>query len=378
MAACAATALVATLGVGAAASAQTPSFTLLGYPQGLSLSRGTGISSDGRVAVGYLDGAGQPGFMWTREGGRSDFGITVGATRSAALGISGDGRYAVGGGLGTPSTYAFRWSEAGGYQTLEPGPTHPFLMSEAYDASFDGSVATGMGHNSLSGGDPWPMRWTSAGPEVLGTNVNGYGRAVSGDGRTIVGDAVFPSRAFVWTQAGGMQFLTALDGSISGGLARAVNFDGSIIVGISAAPSGARPATMWINGVPHELFSNADYSFTPSGVSDDGSVVCGGIQAGGGALFPGVWTPSTGVIPLADYFASNGVVVSGGHELAFCRSVSSDGRTFVGDTRSVNHIEAFVATIPSPGSVSAGTLAALLASRRRRNSTFTRASQCGP
>lgn len=353
--------LLAITATAISAIAQTPSFDLLGFASGTFGSRGTGISADGNVASGYSDGSGQPGFLWTRGAGRNDFGL-ANANATATFGISGDGRFAVGGApQGSPIGSAFRWSAATGYQDLSPSS---IAVSEARDASFDGSVVVGGTHPA----SPLPFRWTETGGfNLLSTSVQGTAQATSGDGNVVVGDALFPSRAFVWTPGGGMQFLPGLDGSL-GGVARAVNFDGTIIVGRSPIGGGVLPATMWVNGVAQQLQGIYSGGFTPSGVSDDGSVVCGIINAGGaGGLFAGVWTLATGVIPLSDYLAMNGVAVPDGLRLQDCNGISSDGRAFVGSARTATSMEAFVATIPSPTPCAALALSALFATRRRRN-----------
>lgn len=124
---------------------------------------------------------------------------------------------------------------------------------------------------------------------------------------------------------------------------------------------------MWVNGVPQELTTSIpNIAFTPSGVSDDGGVVCGIINAGVGGSFAGVWTLATGVIPLADYLAANGIAVPQGVSLANCSGISSIGGSFVGTIEGPN-MQAFVATIPSPGmggSIAAGFI--LIVARRRR------------
>ena len=336
---------------------------LLGFPPEQIVSHGTGISADGGSAAGFASGVGQPGFLWTREAGRNDFGITTGYV--PAYGISGDGNFAVGGpDQGSPGPgRAYRWSQATGYEPMGPQGG----VTSALDASFDGSVVVGVSRG-VPLGVQRPFRWTPAsGYQLLSQSVVGYARAVSGDGNVIVGETLAPDRAFVWTQAGGMQFLPSVTGTGTG-LARGVNFDGTIIVGGSGP--GSATGTMWINGVPQALVSaGANVSFTPEGVSDDGSVVCGIINAGGaGGLFAGVWTLATGVIPLSDYLAANGVSIPSDRQLATCAGVSGDGRSFVGDAwQSGNNAQAYIATVPAPGaSLAFGVGLARLAARRKR------------
>lgn len=351
------------------AIAQTPSFTLLGIAPPRTTSYGTAVSDDGSVVAGYSDGLGQPGFRWTRQGGRNDFGVGR-PTPSPAFGISGDGNFVV----GTDnllSASAYRWSQATGYQDISPAS---IAISEAYDASFDGSVVVGMARAGATS-DRRPFRWSAtSGFQVLSQDVNGIANGVSRDGNVVVGETNLPDRAFFWTPTGGMQFLPSLNGSLTGGIARAVNFDGSIIVGFSPSVAGPGRATMWVNGVPQQLPTTANAAFVPSGLSDDGSIVCGIINAGNGNVFPGVWTLTTGVIPLADYLTANGVVLPAGRTLGNREiSMSSDGLTFVGDSLSAESNQAFIATIPSPGTFVVAAMGVVFGGRRRREGSVSAA-----
>lgn len=127
---------------------------------------------------------------------------------------------------------AFRWSQGAGFQEL--GPTAYF----ANDVNADGSVIVGQTTTGNA------FRWTAAGGvQDLGRlpgDTGSMATGVSADGSMIVGIStsnfgfvgrggtanqtkfdVKPSRAFVWTQAGGMQDLTQL--LIAGG----VNLNGN-------------------------------------------------------------------------------------------------------------------------------------------------------
>lgn len=350
------------------ANAQTPSFTLLGFPQGHLRSGGFAISADGQIAVGSSVGPeaavrSTPGFVWSRESGRYDFGLDVGITRSQAWGVSGDGSVVVGGGQNTTpaNSHAFRWSQAGGYQDL--GTLPGFAQSVAVDANHDGSIVVGTLFNA-AGGPRQGFRWSaSGGMQALGVGTDL--RAVSGDGRSIIGNFGTAPDGFVWTESGGQQFLPAPGGS---GHVRVggINFDGTIIVGQSM--TDGRPL-MWMNGVVTELASaTPDIPTLGSiGVSDDGRVVVGQGQDTSGNLFAAVWTPATGIIRFSDYLAANGVAVPSGLTLSSCSGVSADGRSFVGSALTASDNQAFVATIPSPTTAATLTLAGLIASRRSRN-----------
>ncbi|CAG1009323.1 hypothetical protein PHYC_03688 [Phycisphaerales bacterium] len=106
-------------------TASAQSFDLVGFWPGAGnvSSRLYGLSADGRVAAGTSYGSLQrnPGYVWTREGGRYDFGLEAGLpTATIVYGLSGDGTTAVG---QATDLGAFRWSGTGTYQSLgiQPG-----------------------------------------------------------------------------------------------------------------------------------------------------------------------------------------------------------------------------------------------------------------
>src|SRR5258705_6432519 len=118
------------LGPGLAA-AQVPSFTLIPPAPGATGAIATSLSSDGRTAAGYSFGPSgySPGFVWTAQGGRYDFGLELGVptfTQSAA--ISGDGTTVTGrSNTGAAGSRAFRWSGPGTY--LDLGTRVPYPRS---------------------------------------------------------------------------------------------------------------------------------------------------------------------------------------------------------------------------------------------------------
>jgi len=325
---------------GIAPSAVAQSFTLMGTLPTYTISQNTGLSADGIVAAGYHGGGGLVrGFTWSAANGRNDFGASL-PVQAWISGISGNGLTVVGSRAnGNPR--AITWSQASGYQVLGTLPGYSF--SEGADANFDGSIIVGTLSNG-SGSEPQAFRWTQAtGMQGLGFGTRAD--AISGDGSTIVGTRSDQPLAMRWTQVGGLQTLPSLAGN-GDSHARAVNFDGNLIVGNSGPTF--RP-TIWTNGSPVELLSALPNSrLTPFDLSDDGSVVAGQIQNDAGALFAGVWTPTTNTIRLQDYLASNGVTIPAGVALTTCTAVSADGRTFAGYTEGSMGRQGFVATIPVP------------------------------
>jgi uncharacterized membrane protein len=215
------------------------------------------------------------------------------------------------------------------------------LLSEGADANFDGSIVVGTLSNG-SGSEPQAFRWTQA-TGMQGLGIGTRAEAISGDGSTIVGwTGPSGNRPFAWTSGAGLQFLSTIDGTTSG-FAFATNNTGNIIVGRSGA---SLLTTMWVNGSPVELLSSIPNQrvLTPHGLSDDGSVVVGEMNAGYAAL----WTPATLTMRLDDYLLANGVTIPNGVSLVNCTAVSADGRTFAGWTSGSQGIQGFVATIPTP------------------------------
>ena len=97
----------------------------------------------------------------------------------------------------------------------------------AWELSADGSTVVGW-VNPVSPGTPSAFRWTEAGGlESLGS-LSGHGRSVSDDGSIIVGHD--SATAWRWTQGGGVAPLDSLPG---GGVtaAFAISGDGSTVVG---------------------------------------------------------------------------------------------------------------------------------------------------
>jgi hypothetical protein len=347
-------AILAALG-GIAPSALAQSFNLMGFVPPQLGSNVYGLSADGTVAAGFDDGTGPRGFVWTAAGGRNNFGLSL-PTSHYVVGISGNGLTAIGS-TAVGNIRAFRWSQAAGYQNL--GTLPGYLLSEGADANFDGSIVVGTLSNG-SGSEPQAFRWTQAtGMQGLGFGTRA--EAISGDGSTIVGwTGPSGNRPFAWTSGAGLQFLSTIDGTTSG-FAFATNNTGNIIVGRSGA---SLLTTMWVNGSPVELLSSIPNQrvLTPHGVSDDGSVVVGEMNAGYAAL----WTPATLTMRLDDYLTANGVTIPVGVALTNCTAVSADGRTFAGYTEGSMGRQGFVATIPAPSVIAFLGVSGLIAVRRRR------------
>jgi len=107
-------------------------------------SKGSAMSADGNVIVGYSSGTTDQAFRWT-EAGMVGLGFLTGATKSVAEAISDDGQVVFGkcwGYTGEPNKYiAYRWTESGDMVSL--GLPTGYIETAVFGASYDGSMAVG-------------------------------------------------------------------------------------------------------------------------------------------------------------------------------------------------------------------------------------------
>lgn len=234
-------------------------------PGGFRLFANAGdVSADGSVVVGHaINSIGETeAFRWTETTGMLGLGDLPGGTfDSGADGISADGRVAVGWSQSGEGREAFRWENGvmSGLGFLPGGADRSF----AHDVSGDGAIV--IGDASVAGSAVEAFRWTAAtGMVGLGDLPGGaFGsaaNAISADGSVIVGRAlvrtqVDPWEAFIWDEAHGMRNLPELFEEL--GLntagwkideARAVSDDGRTIVGTGFDPSGHFSG--WIARIP--------------------------------------------------------------------------------------------------------------------------------
>lgn len=242
-----------------------------------------GVSADGAVTVGIAEtSVGVRAYRWTQGGGMQNLG-TLGGTMSEAWAVSANGAVVVGGSSLAGGDYrAFRW-ENGVMQDLNTLPGYQISLAKGVSA--DGSVAVGYAQNgplnqavrwngsaieglgmlagmdgsvangvsadgtvvvgrSYRSGVSHAVRWTSGGIEDLGNLGRTFSsaNAISANGAVVVGygeTADGSTRAFRWTQSGGMQsvadWLAAAGVTVPAGMnleeATAVNADGTVVVG---------------------------------------------------------------------------------------------------------------------------------------------------
>lgn len=155
-------------------------------------------SADGSVVVGWCDSPdGSQAFRWTAESGTVGLGGLVGEElKSVAMGVSADGSTVVGNSSSWLGQEAFRWTAESGMIGMGSLPGYN-VHAVALAASANGSVIVG---GSGFGEDRLAFLWDARRGmrnlhDVLadsGADVEGWvleeAVAVSGDGRTIVGN----------------------------------------------------------------------------------------------------------------------------------------------------------------------------------------------
>ena len=319
------------------ASAMGQTFTGLGVPAGSTKSYAAGVSADGSLVAGYhgVTNGTQYGFRWTVAGGMQTLATPL---TTVVYGISDDGLVLV----GYQNISAFRWTAAEGFLSL--GIFAGNTRSAAVDASNDGSVIVG----SCTGptGDSRAFRWTSAtgmvalAPLVGGSHTTATG--VSGDGSVIVGysDATSSmNRAVRWINGGGPSLLPTLPGG-SDSYVRGVSADGQVAVG-EGDWNGGFHAIRWIGGGTVQDLGMLAAPFNSNAravdASADGSVVVG--QSGSlGMSHAFLWRQDLGLVDLNVYLSTLGVSLTG-WTLMSVGSISADGLTICGGDDMVTWIK---------------------------------------
>jgi len=345
-------------------AAQAASFTGLGFLPGGISSSAAGVSADGSVVVGSSD---NQAFRWTQSDGLVGLGFLPGGNSSSAAGVSADGSVVVGESFApfppVPPYFvsylqAFRWTEAGGMQSLAVG-------ASANGVSADGSVVVGTYYPPKF--NPQAIIWGGSLGGITYPYLSSSAHGVSADGSVVVGNATSVissiTEAARWTQTGGLQVLGLLPGSSSSS-ASGVSADGAVIVGESGDQAFVWNSTQGLQGLgflPGSSFSSA------SGVSADGSLIVG--QSGGEAF---LWSNIQGMQSLTDVLIAAGVSNLTGWGLTNATAVSADGYTVVGYGSNPNgQTEAWIADlrniqpIPTPALLP-GLIGVSLATWRRR------------
>jgi len=314
-------------------------------PSGTTSGEILALNADASVAAGYSSFNGSWATMratiW-QDGVPLDLGYLPGGQQSTASGVSGDGSVVVGGSdIGGWQNRAFRWTAAGGMQSLGTIGTR---QSGAVAISADATTIGGNTHESVFTTSR-PFRWTaSGGMQDLGLPQSGtfaMASAMSADGSAITGFADFQVVGgnreygiFRWSESLGMEYLGSLGlpfAERTETQPNAINASGEVIVGQALdADSGPGGFGRWA------------------------------------AVY---WSRATGLVDLNTYLPSLGLDL-GGYSLSSADAISADGSIIVGSGFAPDGSFATwrVSGVPAPGSLALLGVGALMASRRRRHS----------
>jgi probable HAF family extracellular repeat protein len=317
------------------------SFQGLGtWPGGLN-SFATGVSADGKLVVGWGQGADnvERAFRWTAATGLEDLG-TLGGTGARASAASADGSWIVGRSWTADEIQkGFRWSRETGMLELP--------MAGATAVSDDGSLIVYLG-----------LRWKNGVTSQTCPDRIAFGEGVSGDGQTVVGwwsnghpDPRQDTQAFRWREATGCRDLGNLKEGAEA-IGEDANRDGSIGVGQARDKDGFWKAVRWTpSGGTEDLRTLGGSQSAAFAVSADGSVIVGQslITSALGSERAFRWTTRKQMQDLKRELLDHGVKSVENWILLSAADVSADGTVIVGYGRNPNkNFEAWVAVLPLP------------------------------
>lgn len=334
------------------ASARAQTLTWIGTLGGAA-SRAHSVSDDGSRLAGFsLNTAGEYIPIAWSAGSLTDLG-DLGGEYGWSLGMSGNGNVVVGF-SGTPTYRPFRWS-AGVMTAIDSAE------GQASGASHDGSTISGW-LSTVSGRRAF--LWSQAtGVQDIGTlgGMSSWAKKVSDDGLIAVGRADNASgrqRAFRWTAAGGMQDLGSIGGSQSD--ANSISPDGSVIVGWTNGRAFKWTAAGGMQDISGTLGISAVNS-----ASNNGAVLVG--WAHFSATRDAILWSGAGAQNMNTLFAS---LLSPGSKLWDASDISPNGRYIVGYgwNGATQREEGYILdTVPAPSTL-VGVLAGVVLPTLRRRS----------
>jgi len=231
-------------------TAQTGLVGVGDLPGGAFKSLASAVSADGSVVVGWseseLSTPSAEAYRWTAAGGMVALGdLPGGRYISAATDISADASVIVGISSTRRGSEAFRWTSETGMVVLGGELPGGVFAAGAFTISADGQTIVG----NLSDDRYTPFRWTEEEGLVAlphpfqGQYTSVFPHGVSADGSVIVGQVTGPNeraRGFIWDAERGTrdleealvnEFGLNLDGWRLNNGARAISDDGRTIVG---------------------------------------------------------------------------------------------------------------------------------------------------
>jgi len=306
------------------------------------------ISADGRVVVGstgYIENGSEDGTLWHDafrwEGGEMDLleGIPRDSHGSATH-VSADGsRIVIGLSVGILSAHSyFSWKD---------GAIEPIDIDTVNDITADGLVAVGELSSRATRWFVGDGRYEYVGAlTVPPGGTSSFATAISDDGSVVIGRGETADGAFDVFRREGDEIVAL---GIPGASPQACSSDGSVLVGLIDSEAFRYEDNETVHlGVLDGIFSLA------RDVSADGSVIVG--EYGGYWVSETdyeyrafVWEEAFGMRSLQGVLEGAGLDLMG-WRLQRATGISDDGRTIVGyGINPDGYQEAFIATIPEPG-----------------------------
>ncbi len=268
--------------------------------------------------------------------------IPGGNVWSVATAVSGDGQVVGGRSTTEAGTIACIWTAERGLQPIGALSGGVVFSSEVGALSYDGTVAACFGQSAnTTGQDRWKQvfLWSPVGalvplPDISGGPFDSGAKAISADGRTVVGYGSIPFviSAALWRN-GTVLDLGAFPGAFGNSIARDVSADGQIVVGSSATSGPLNEAFRWTEGTG--MVSLGRYPGWPES-DDQGSTGAGAISGDGRVIYGGGFAPMNGMGALR-WTEAEGMVLLPFE--ASIKAASFDGATVVGDTLYVGNPE---------------------------------------
>jgi probable HAF family extracellular repeat protein len=239
----------------------------LGFvPPGEYSSVARAVNADGTVIVGM---SGAEAFRWTAETGMVGLGdLPGGYVSSSAYAVSADGSVVVGAGQTDDGYAAFRWTEGDGMVALFEPPDPPGGTPEARATAVSAAGDVIVGQYLVE--PPYTFqgfRWTAETGMVSLDDLGGGGphfnkvHGISADGQTIIGEGLGADWALIWTEEGGTaRLMDVLEDTYGLSLAgwslysaRAISADGRTIVGEGSGPGGEQAWIAELGSCPGDL-----------------------------------------------------------------------------------------------------------------------------
>ncbi len=344
------------LAFGLSSSALAQSFTGVGYlPGGGSFSEALGVSNDGTIVVGSSDAAGvqERAFIWTNG---VITGIpNSGSYRPAIAFAISDNRVVVGTSYGPNGPEAFKYNSINLSFRALGGTVAGGMGSSARAISADGR--TTVGFRSHGGSSVEACVWTGPSPVGLGYLTPGGLRSaangISANAAVIVGESIaaglMTHEAFIASGGAAMVSLGTLGGGFS--FAHAISDDGMVIVGSSTRSVPGTHAFSYdvVAGLMTdlgELAGGADFSDALA-VNADGTVIVGR-SAGASGTVAMIWDANHGVRSLKDVLINRGVSNLASWTLSSASGISDDGTVICGwGLNPLGLDEGWVAVLPA-------------------------------